>query len=188
MEFVMKKRFQGFQNKMAKLKDNRTLVETVRSMISYSKLKKNFWAEAVATATYLRNRSPTSTLAYKKTPYEALYKKRPFVGHLKIFGCICYAHIPKEQRQKLDFKSSKCIFLGYASDTKGYKLYEIASGKIILSRDVIFSENVRITDKEIEVDKEDVIEYEISESSKDDILKKEYTDHSDQPIKSQEKA
>ncbi len=41
---------------------NRTLVEMVRSMLSDSKLQKNFWAEALLTAVYLRNRSPTTAV------------------------------------------------------------------------------------------------------------------------------
>ena len=50
---------------------NRTLVEAVRSMLSDSKLPKMFWAEALSTATYFRNRSPNVALN-NITPYEAL--------------------------------------------------------------------------------------------------------------------
>ena len=34
-------------------------------------------------------------------------------SNLKIFGCEAYALTPKNQRSKLDFRSKKCIFLGY---------------------------------------------------------------------------
>ena len=44
---------------------NRTLVEAVRSMLSDAKLPKCFWAEALATAVYLRNRSPTNAVQGK---------------------------------------------------------------------------------------------------------------------------
>ena len=60
---------------------NRTLVEMVHSMLADSELPKSFWAEAFATATYLRNRSPTKAVE-GKTPYEALYGLKPKVGHL----------------------------------------------------------------------------------------------------------
>ena len=53
---------------------NRTLVEIVRSMLSDAKLPKNFWAEALSTAVYLHNRSPTRAVL-KKTPFEALTKE-----------------------------------------------------------------------------------------------------------------
>jgi len=128
---------------------NRTLLECVRAMLSDSTLPKTFWAEAVSTAVYLRNRCPTNAVQ-DKTPYEALFGEKPSVDHLKIFGCTCYAHVPRDQRQKLDPKSIKCVFLGYCSNSKGYKLYDVNKKKILLSRDVIFHESKRVTSKESE--------------------------------------
>ena len=58
-----------------------------------------YWAEAIATAAYLRNRAPTSVIKEGKTPYERWYGKRPCISHLKVFGCIAYAHIPSIHRQ-----------------------------------------------------------------------------------------
>ena len=60
---------------------NRTLVETVRSMLADSRLPHRFWAEALSTAAYLINRSPTKTLD-GKTPFQAWYGKKPNVNHL----------------------------------------------------------------------------------------------------------
>lgn len=57
------------------------------------------------------------------TPMEAWSGEKPSVSHLRIFGCIGYAHIPAEKRTKLDDKSTKCIFTGYTLETKGYRLY-----------------------------------------------------------------
>ena len=136
---------------------NRTLVETIRPMIYDSKLQKSYWAEAVTTAVYLRNRSPISTLV-NMTPFEALFKKKPSVKHLKVFGSECYAHIPKEIRQKLDAKASKCIFLGYGEDTKAYRLSEVGTKKVIFSRDVRFNEDERSQDEETS---ENIIEIDI---------------------------
>ena len=118
---------------------NRTLVETVRSMLIDSKLPHKFWAEALSTATYLRNRSPTKVIE-GITPHEAWTKVKPRVEHLRVFGCDAYAHIPKDERQKLDSKMRKCIFLGYGKETKGYQLYDPNEGKVIFSRDVKFNE------------------------------------------------
>ena len=66
--------------------------------------------------------------------------KKPNVAYLRSFGCTAYAHVPKEQRKKLDPKSKKCIFMGYGQSTKGYRLYDIEKKGIILSRDVVFVE------------------------------------------------
>ena len=101
---------------------NRTLVEIVRSMLADLELPKSFWVEALATATYLRNRSPTKAVE-GKTPYEAFHGVKPKVGHLRVFGCTAYSHIPKHERLKLDDKARKCIFLGYSMNRKGYRLY-----------------------------------------------------------------
>ena len=128
---------------------NRTLIEAVRSMISDSKLPKHFWAEALATANYVLNRSATISLE-NKTPYEALHGNKPSVGYFRIFGCLSFAHIPKDERTKLEGKSRKCIFIGYSSTTKGYKMYDLDSKKIFLSRDVIFDETKCINDAKIE--------------------------------------
>ena len=119
---------------------NRTLVESLRSMLSDAKLPHKFWAEALVTAVYLRNRSPMKPVT-GMTPFEAWTGKKPNVKHLRIFGCTAYAHIPKDERQKLDSKSRKCILLGYGTETKGYQLYDEKCGKVLYSRDVLFNES-----------------------------------------------
>ena len=58
-----------------------------------------------------------------------------------MFGCVAYAYVPKEKRKKLDDKGVKCIFTGYCSESKAYRLYDPLNNKIILSRDVEFLEN-----------------------------------------------
>ena len=126
---------------------NRTLVEMVRSMLADSKLPKTFWAEALATAIYLRNRSLTKPVE-GKTPYEAAYGKKPNVGHLKVFGCSAYSYVPKDERQKLDSKARKCIFLGYPCNRKGYQLYDQSIRRVIHSRHITFNESVCGVEKE----------------------------------------
>ena len=118
---------------------NRTLVESVRSMLADSGLPHKFWAEALSTAAYLINRSPTKTL-HEMTPFEAWYGKKPNVSHFRVFGCSAYVHIPKDQRKKLDPKAKKCVFLGYGATRKGYRLYDQKTSTIVHSRDVVFDE------------------------------------------------
>ena len=119
---------------------NRTVVEMVRAILSGSGLAKKFWAEALATACYLRNRS--STAAVKgMTPHEALHGEKPCVQNLKIFGCDAYAHVPKDERSKLDAKAQKCVLLGYGTETEGYRLLNQESGILFYSRDVKFNES-----------------------------------------------
>ena len=100
---------------------NRTLMESARSMLSHAGLSNKYWAEAVATAAYIRNRIPTAAIKEEQTPYECWYGKRPNVSHLKVFECMAFAHIPDAQRQKLDKKSEKLQFslLGTVYDPEG---------------------------------------------------------------------
>ena len=88
---------------------NRTLVETVRSMLIDSKLPHKFWAQALSTATYLRNRSPTKVIE-GMTPYEAWTKEKPQAEHLCVFGCDAYSHVPKDERQSLIQKHGNAFF------------------------------------------------------------------------------
>ena len=76
----------------------------------------------------------------RKTPYEGLNGETPNVQHFKVFGCDAYAHVPKDERGKLDSKAQKYIFLGYGTTTKGYRLYDDKNCKMLYSRDVLFIE------------------------------------------------
>ena len=120
---------------------NRSLVESVRTMLHDADLPRKFWAEALSTAAYVKNRSPSSVLQGNKTPYEVFNKRKPNVNYFRSFGCEAYAHIPKDDRKKLDQKSLKCIFLGYGKFVKGYRLFDVEKEKIIFSRDVVFNES-----------------------------------------------
>ncbi|BBH04495.1 multidrug resistance-associated protein 9 [Prunus dulcis] len=114
--------------------DNAGIERQLTTHTHHSKMKipLDFWAEAVNTSVYILNRCPTKALS-KKTPFEAYGGRKPGIKHLKVFGSLCYAHVPKQQRQKLDLASKSC--------EKGYRLYNIETEKVIISRDVIFSEN-----------------------------------------------
>ena len=60
---------------------------------------------------------------------------------MKIFGCPTYAHV---NNGKLESRPMKCIFLGYKSGVKGYKLWCSKTKKLVISRDVIFDETSMI--------------------------------------------
>ncbi|GMI88485.1 hypothetical protein HRI_002517800 [Hibiscus trionum] len=107
-----------------------------RSMLKAKNMPREFWAEAVSCAVYLSNRSPTKV--DNVTPQEAWSGRKPSVRHIRVFGSIAYAHVPDQGRLKLDDRSSKYVFIGYDSNSKGYKLYNPNNGKIIISRDVEF--------------------------------------------------
>ncbi len=69
-----------------------------------------------------------------------------------MFGCIAYAHIPDSQRRKLDKKAQQYRFVGYCRNSKGYRLFDEESQKIVKKRDVVFNElNFATTDSNQQV-------------------------------------
>ncbi|KAK2388316.1 hypothetical protein QL285_062010 [Trifolium repens] len=118
---------------------NRSILDMARSMVKQKNLPKRFWGEAVATAVYILNRSPTKKLK-DKVPEEVWSKSKPSVSHLKVFGSLCYKHVPDAKRKKLEDKSVPMIFVGYHR-TGAYRLYNPTSDKVEISRDVKVLEN-----------------------------------------------
>jgi hypothetical protein len=108
-------------------------------MMKGKNLSNDSWVEAISTVIYLKNKSPTRCLDHKN-PYEALYHSEPAVNNLRIFGCKDFAHFPKENKNKLDAKAIKCIFIGHCLEFKAYKLFDPYTHKVFASRDVIFHE------------------------------------------------
>jgi hypothetical protein len=99
------------------------------------------WAEACNTLVYLQNKSPYRILG-DKTLEEAFTGVKPEIGHLKIFGCPIYIHMPVEKRTKLEPSSEKGIFVGYNETSKAYMIFIPVQQKTMVSRDVKFEENL----------------------------------------------
>ena len=127
------------QNGVAERK-NRTIQEMANCLLIHANFQKTFWGEAVMTANFLQNRLPTSLI--EKTPYELWNNKKPKLNFLKTFGCKALVHIPNEKRSKFDNRSKVYYFVGYSQNSKGYRLVDLESKKVVVSRDVNFFENI----------------------------------------------
>ena len=108
-------------------------------MLHQKSLPLEFWGEVVNTSVYILNRISSRTL-HGETPFTKWYGYKPDVSHFKEFGSVCYAHVPKQVRKKLDSKAHECLFLGFCPTSKAYRLWSIHKRKILHSRDVIFDE------------------------------------------------
>jgi hypothetical protein len=128
------------QNGSAERK-HRHIVETDLALLAHAFMPLKFWDEAFLTATYLINRMPTHVID-NKCPLERLFNTPPNYSLLRIFGCACWPHLRPYSKHKLSFRSKEYIFLGYSSLHKGYKCLDVDSGRVYVSRDVIFSESV----------------------------------------------
>jgi hypothetical protein len=111
---------------------NRILFNKVRALLINSNLPKKLWGEAILSATYLYNRTPSSTIKYK-TPFELVYKEQPNLEHIKIWGSLVLNKKPNQFISKLDAKSYSYYLIGYNSNQ--YKLFNPLTNKIVYSRD-----------------------------------------------------
>lgn len=111
-----------------------------KSMLHDKGIPCYLWVEAVHTTVYILNRCPKKSLD-NITPFDAYCGRKPCIAHLRIFGSKCYVHVPTELRHKLESKSTKRVFAGYATCEKGYRIFDPNSKKLILSRDVVFDED-----------------------------------------------
>nr|KYP34396.1 Retrovirus-related Pol polyprotein from transposon TNT 1-94 [Cajanus cajan] len=102
---------------------NRTLVERVRCMLSEAKLPKHFWGEALLATVHVINLSPAVALSTKVLD-KIWFGKNVSYDYLSVFGCKAFAHVPKDERSKLDTKTRQCIFISYGQDEFGYRLYD----------------------------------------------------------------
>jgi hypothetical protein len=120
---------------------NKHIVKITRAMLNEKNLPNYFWAEVVTTIVYIMNRTPTTTV-HGMTPKDKFTGKKPYVSHLKVFGCIAYMHVLDEKRSKLDLKVDKCLFIGYSLEQKGYRCFNPSTLKLQVSTYVVFDEMV----------------------------------------------
>lgn len=127
---------------------NRTLVDMARCLLVQSGLSGAFWAEAVATANYLRNRCPTSSLN-GHTPFEKWKGDVPDLSHLRVFGSKVFILNKDPTKGKFEPRSREGVFVGYSEEVKGYRVWVPELRKIVVGRDVKFLEDERVVSGEV---------------------------------------
>ena len=118
----------------------RHIVDTGLALIFQSNLSLNYWPYFFVTLVFLINRLPIETL-HLQSPWEILFGTTPTYDSFKTFGCSCYPLLRPYNKHKFDIRSKKCVFLGYASHSKGYICLDTSNNKLIVSRNVIFDES-----------------------------------------------
>ncbi|KAK1618802.1 hypothetical protein QYE76_024319 [Lolium multiflorum] len=96
--------------------------------------------KAMVTAVYILNRAPTRSLE-SVTPYKAWHGRKPNVQHLRTFGCMVHVKNVGPGITKLSDRSAPMIFVGYEVGSKCYRVYNPATKKVQVTRDVLFEEN-----------------------------------------------
>jgi len=109
-------------------------------MLNENSLPKYFGADAVNTTCYVLNRVLIKPIL-KKTPYELFKGRRPVLSHPKVFGCKCFIlNNGKESLGKFDAKADEGVFLGYATQSHAYRVYNKRLMTIEESMHVVFGE------------------------------------------------
>nr|GEW37167.1 hypothetical protein [Tanacetum cinerariifolium] len=118
---------------------NRTLVEAARTMLSTAKVPLFFWAEAIATACFTQNSSLVIP-RHEKTPYHIINDWKPSVKFFHIFGSLCYIGRDGENLDKMKEKGDACIFVGYSTQARAYRVFNKRTRVIMETIHVNFDE------------------------------------------------
>ncbi|KAB5587605.1 Retrovirus-related Pol polyprotein [Ceratobasidium theobromae] len=146
--------YSSSQNGIAERK-MRTLVESARAALEQHNLPLFLWQESVAYMAYLKNRSPTRALS-DATPYELFMSRKPFVRDLQEFGSECWVLDQSGKVSKLDPKSRKYRFTGFAENSRSWRYYKHDTKNVLKSRNVVFAPRTQSDLKYAEFDPEEL--------------------------------
>jgi hypothetical protein len=109
-------------------------------MMADFKIPYNFWAEAINTACHATNRLYLRKIL-NKTPYEIITGKKPNIKYFRVFRCKCFILKKGARLSKFESKTNEGIFVGYASNSHAYRVYNKSSGLVEESSNVEFDEH-----------------------------------------------
>ena len=118
---------------------HRHIVELGLTLLAQALLPLTYWDHAFLTSVYLINRLPTSSLNFD-IPFVKLYKQQPDFHFLRAFGCACFPLLRPYNKNKFQFRSQECAFLGHSPGHKGCKCLS-SDGRIYISKDIVFNES-----------------------------------------------
>lgn len=136
IQFRMSCPYTSQQNGRAERK-HRHIAEFGMTLLAQAKMPLHYWWEAFSMELYLINRLP-SLVTQNESPYSLLFRKEPDYNSLKPFGCAFYPCLKPYNQHKLQFHTTRCVFLGYSNSHKGYKCIN-THGRIFTSRHVVFN-------------------------------------------------
>jgi hypothetical protein len=104
----------------------------IRTLLIHASLSERYWAEGLHTATYMLNCLPTIAIQ-DVCPHLALFGPVPSYEHLRVFSCTCYPNTTATAPHKLSPRSTRCVFLGYSADHKGYRCLDLSINRLVVS-------------------------------------------------------
>jgi hypothetical protein len=120
---------------------NRTMQEMARSMMNEKNIGQTYWVEAIHTAVHVLNKDHLRPQS-NKTPFELWFGRPASIKHFEVFGSKCYIKNNDENHGKYDDRADEVIFLGYATNSKGYRCYNKRLHKMVDCIDVKIDEGI----------------------------------------------
>ncbi|KAL4038589.1 hypothetical protein IC575_002211 [Cucumis melo] len=124
---------------------NKTLLDMVRSMMSYAQLPSSFWGYAVETAFHILNNVHSKSVS--ETPFELWRGRKPSLSHFRIWGCP--AHVLVTNPKKLEPRSSLCQFVGYPKETRDGLFFDPQENRVFVSTNATFLEEDHMRDHKL---------------------------------------
>nr|GFA90414.1 hypothetical protein [Tanacetum cinerariifolium] len=120
-------------------------------MLSFANLPSFLWAEVIAIACFIQNRSIIHK-RFDKTPYELINKRKPKIKFFRVFGCRCYLLNDYEDVNKLKEKRDIGVFVGYSKESAAFRIYNKRTRKIHESINVNFDEILEMASKQFSLE------------------------------------
>ena len=130
-------------NRLAERK-NKILVDMINAMLLNAKLPNNLWGGALLTACHIHNRVPSKKLNISL--YEVWNGTKPNLNYFKVWGCVDFYKVFNPQRTKLEPRVLKSVFIGFAQNSKAYRLLDLETNVIIEFVHIEFIKNKFISD------------------------------------------
>jgi hypothetical protein len=128
------------QNRVVERK-KRIVQEMAKSMLNEKNIGQTYWVEAIHTVVHVLKKSHLRPQS-DKTPYELWFGRPASIKHFRVFGSKCYIKNNDENLDKYDDRDDEGIFLGYATNSKGYRCYNKRLHKMVDCIDVKIDEGI----------------------------------------------
>jgi hypothetical protein len=131
-----------------------------RSMMNERNIPQTYWVESIHTTVHILNKAHLRPHS-DKTSYELWFGRHASIKHFKVFGSKCYIKNNDENIGKYDDRDDEGIFLGYATNSKGYRCYNKRLHKLVDCIDIKVDEEILVRNvSSVEPSIEDIVEDE----------------------------
>ena len=109
-------------------------------MLKHASRPKSSWNMAFDYATHVWDRCPRRSNERSVTPFEAFFRQKPDVTDLRIFGCLCYAHVSPDEHHQLEPRAQRGVFVGFDEERRSVWVVVDGQRKFTVHRSVVWYE------------------------------------------------